>query len=112
MVSPPDSQKKLKDNFGLVILRWESLRVAYNVVLVVTCLLFTLLADPENFRDPEFWMYLAIGAAVTNVLFLVGPAVDGYLTWWGVWTAPLALLMFFAGTGLTIYLAVDWIGRY
>ena len=84
----------------------------FNALLVVLCLCFTLLADPENFHDPEFWMFLVLGAFLTNVLFLLGPAIDGYLTWYGIWTAPLALLMFLVGTGITAYMAVDWIGRY
>ncbi len=110
--SVPESHKDLRDNFGLVIIRWESLRIIYNCLLVALSLFFTLFADPDNFRDPEFWMFLALGAVVTNLLFLLGPAIDGYLTWYGIWTAPIALFMFLAGTCLTAYLAVDWIGQY
>ena len=110
--SIPESQKSQKDDFGLVILRWESLRVFFNLFLVLVCLVFTAAVVPANFSDPEFWIFLFLGAVLTNLLFLVGPALDGYLTWYGVWTAPLAILMFAAGTVLTTYLAVSWIGRY
>lgn len=106
------STRKLKDDFGLVILRWESFRILFNLMLIIACLGFTTLFDPANFKDHEFWCYLIAGALLANLLFMTGPAVDGYLTWYGVWTAPISLLLFVAGTGWVGYLALDWISRY
>ena len=107
-----ESQKNQKDCFGLVICRWETLRVVFNVILVFVCIVFTAVVDPANFMDPEFWVFLLIGAVLTNVLFMLGPALDGYLTWYGIWSAPFAMLMFIAGTIFTTYHALDWIGSY
>jgi hypothetical protein len=107
-----DSQHSLKDDFGLVIARWETLRLFFNAALIATCIVYTACASPANFGDFEFWKYLVAGAVLSNVLFMTGPALDGYLTWYGVWTAPIAMLLFGAGTLLTSSLAIGWIGRY
>ena len=108
----PESQQNQKDNFGLVIVRWESFRLLFNILLVITCLGHGVLANPANFGDFEFWKYLVIGAVLANLLFMTGPALDGYLTWYGIWTAPIALLAFMCGTGLTMMFAIAWIYRY
>ena len=114
MIETPTSEprRRLKDDFGLVIMRWESFRVVFNLTMVLICLCYTAIVDPVNFRDPEFWMFMALGGLIANLIFMMGPAFDGYLTWFGIWTAPFALLTFLAGTGLTIFLATDWISRY
>lgn len=109
---PSFNSQQQKDDFGGVIVRWETFRIIYNIFLVFVCLCFTALADPANFLDPEFWMFLALGALLTNLVFFLGPAFDGYLTWYGFWTAPVAVLLFLAGTGYTTYIAVVWIGSY
>jgi len=109
---PTFNRQPQNDSFGFVIARWETFRIIFNAFLVIACLCFTTLADPENFLDPEFWMFLAFGALVTNLAFFLGPAIDGYLRWYGVWTAPVAVLLFLVGTGITTYMALSWIGRY
>ena len=110
----PNASKYASDyaGFGLVISRWESLRLVFNVVLVVLCLGYTVFLNPAHLTEFEFWKNLLLGALLANVLFMTGPALDGYLTWFGVWTAPIAMFLFLAGTTLTTILALGWIGRY
>ena len=110
--SVPTSGSDFRADFGLVIFRWESFRIAYNVILVFLCLAYTLMVQPANLSLFDYWFCLAFGALVANALFLTGPAVDGYLSWYGVWTAPIALVLFFLGTLATAYYALDWISRY
>ena len=74
----PESQQNQKDNFGLVIVRWESFRLLFNILLVITCLVHGVLANPANFGDFEFWKYLVIGAVLANLLFMTGPAPVSY----------------------------------
>jgi len=46
------------------------------------------------------------GCFAANGLYLAGPAVDGYLTWFGLRHRAVTVLLFLAGTVLASLLAI------
>lgn len=64
------------------LLRWERLRILYNLVLVG----LVLWPTGGTFRLPTLGELpvLAVGAALANLCFMAGPATEAYLCWLGL----------------------------
>lgn len=81
-----------------VFLRWERLRLPYNLVLAA----FTLWWHHRILQVAWAWLPLAFCALAANACFLAAPLVETYLTWLGFrsrWTAPV---LFTGGVLLSI----------
>ena len=67
---------------GKTIVAWEKLRFVYNAVMgifVVAVIAFSWSTGGVRFT-PEIFA----GAVLANLLYCLGPLVDGYLTWFGL----------------------------
>jgi hypothetical protein len=107
--APP---KRVRCDFGIVIGRWEKLRLVYNGLLVLLVLGTTFVAFPQHAGFPEYWMSIAAGAVAANVCYFLGPLIEGYVTCFGGWHFVLTILLFCAGTLLAAGLAVASIASF
>ena len=96
-------------DFAPIIRRWERLRIGYNAILVAFVLLVTLVGAPGHTSVPEYWMAIAVGGVIANLCFLTGPAIEGYGTRFRVWNGIMTIVLFVAGLGFTMFLAIMFI---
>src|SRR4030042_6975583 len=66
----------------LILLRWERLRILYNLLLVG----LVLIPTGGAFQLPTLreLPVLAVGAALANLCFMAGPLAEAYLSWLGL----------------------------
>ena len=95
------SASKRELDFGRILKRWEKLRIVYNAVLVVwsIALLFYTSAPPGII------IALPLGGMLANLLYLLGPAIEAYMTWFGYWHATATYVLFGLGLAFTAILA-------
>ena len=108
----PPEPKQTPVDFGSVIKTWEILRIAYNLIMGAITIALTLVMYPENLLDLVFWFSVVVGALIANLCFLMGPAIEGYGRYFGLWGRPLTGLLFMAGLMVTFLLAWDCIANY
>lgn len=66
---------------GEAFVRWEKLRVWYNVVLAVVALVAVLLIEPRLMLKVASLEYLVAAAIGANACFFAGHIVECYATW-------------------------------
>lgn len=84
-------------DFVPVLQRWEKYRLWYNGVLVVYTLSWSILVTPDLLLDSLFWFQICILGALCNLFFFLGPAIEGYGRYLGMWSGVLSLLLFLLG---------------
>ncbi|MCB9673030.1 MAG: hypothetical protein H6736_11650 [Alphaproteobacteria bacterium] len=90
---------------GAVVVRWEKLRVAYNLLLGLWTVLLTL---PLLFRPWLSFTFLDIvfvGAIVANAAFTAAPLLESYITWFVGPNRFVSPVLFSLGTLFTMLLA-------
>lgn len=71
----------LIERIRAVLLTWEKLRVAYNLILLMAVMAMFLHAPSAYVREPlPFVLMLGVGAVLANLCFLAGPVVDVVFT--------------------------------
>lgn len=100
MVEEPARLPSFVPMLRSVFLRWERLRILYNLVLVCVVLLPT----GGSFQLPDLCdlPVLAIGAVLANLCYLAGPIGEAYLAWLGLRTRWVTALLFFGGVLVSI----------
>jgi hypothetical protein len=65
-----------------IVLRWERLRILYNLVLLG----LVLVPTGGSFQLPSLRELpaLAIGAVLANLCFMAGPVAEVYMSWLGL----------------------------
>jgi hypothetical protein len=65
-----------------IVLRWERLRILYNLVLLG----LVLVPTGGSFQLPSLreLPVLAIGAVLANLCFMAGPVAEVYMSWLGL----------------------------
>ena len=71
-----------------IFLTWEKLRLPYNILLMATVLIMARGNRSLVFGDSAFILFLILRAALANVLFTAGPAVEAYAQWLGLRAYP------------------------
>ena len=79
-----------------VFIRWERLRILYNLMLILLVLYPYDLAT-LRLRLPEF-LVLLMGAVLANLCFLAGPIAESYLYWIGIRSRAVTAGLFILGT--------------
>lgn len=84
----------------LILLRWERLRILYNLLLVG----LVLIPTGGAFQLPTLreLPVLAVGAALANLCFMAGPLADAYLSWLGLRSRWVTAGLFAAGLLISI----------
>jgi len=85
-------------------MKWEKYRLVYNTALVVTTI-FCMLAFGVSPLDIVFWFCVFWGACAANILFMLGPSLDGYLQVAGLRHRVIGLFIFGCGTLIAVLLA-------
>ena len=111
LVSTSESSWQLRVDFAPILHRWEKYRLWYNGVLITYTLLWCALIAPRLLIEPEFWLQICLLGALCNLCFFVGPALEAYGRYFGMWSSMLSALLFLLGlafTGLldTVFLIV------
>ena len=96
-------------DFGPIIRRWERLRLFYNAILGTGVVLISIIVFPGRSLDPRYWGPIIVAGLVANLLFMTGPAIEGYGTRFRIWHGALTVLLFLAGLVFTGYLAIAFI---
>jgi hypothetical protein len=99
------SEEHLLESARRIFLRWERLRIWYNLIL--TCLVVGVtLASRQETTD---WYLLTgrciIGAVVANLLYIAGPIAESYLQWLGVRSRAITPIIFVSGLLAAMVLA-------
>lgn len=81
-----------------IFLKWEKLRLPYNLILfLVTVLWYSSWREgPRGLVLPVMVLFLLIGAVLANICFLAGPLAESYITWLG-WKSNLVTGILFVG---------------
>ena len=90
--------------FRSLVLKWEKYRLIYNVALVATTIL-GMMAFAVNPLQVELWVVVFFGACFANLMFMLGPSIDGYLQVAGLRHPSCGLFIFGCGTLLAVSLA-------
>jgi hypothetical protein len=91
-----------------IFLRWERLRVAYNVLLgLVTAGLLATLDDELLLPGmPELLATLLVGCLLANLCFTTGPLVETYLRWLGLRSRGVTTALFAVGVLVSVPLVL------
>ncbi len=82
MGEPPSNHPSWLPALRSIVLRWERLRILYNLLLVG----LVLLPTGGSFQLPSLREVpvLAVGAVLANLCFMAGPVAEAYLSWLGL----------------------------
>lgn len=101
----PEPSGPLPTDPGL-FLRWEKLRVFYNLILTAVVLLVWAAWFRAMIPIEELLFASVLGALGANVCYCAGPVANAYAYWLG-WRHPaVTVVLFVAGTGLSVLAAV------
>lgn len=84
-------------DFVPILQRWEKYRLWYNGLLVVYTLLWSALITPELLLDSLFLFQICFLGALCNLFFFLGPAIEAYGHYLGMWSSFIDLLLFLFG---------------
>jgi hypothetical protein len=93
---------------GRVIVRWEKLRMLYNVILTAEAAILVGIA-PFGGSRVDMVKHIILGGIVANVFFCAGPVVNAYLVWLGTHSRVISWLLFVMGTGLSMLLGLIYL---
>ncbi len=96
-------------DFGKILRRWEPLRLIYNLVLTTLVLLSVIFFSPNHLSNLTFWLAVMLFAAISNLCFFIGPALEGYGTYFQLWHTSFTVVLFLAGLGLAAFLALAFV---
>ncbi|MEJ7640335.1 MAG: hypothetical protein WKF75_20805 [Singulisphaera sp.] len=88
-----------------LLLRWEKLRVVYNVILAAVVLAIWAGGRGSGLGDLAFLRHLARCCLGANLCFCIGPVVNFYAHWLGLRHGAVTVVLFVAGTGLSVLVA-------
>ena len=66
-----------------ILIRWERLRILYNLILIAIVVL-PVGGGPMELPELADLPILAVGAVLANLCYLAGPAAESYLAWLGL----------------------------
>ena len=87
------------------LLKWEKIRVVYNLVVGAFVLVGTWLLHPGLLNSTTYWITLVEGALVANVCFFAGPLAEIYFAWLGARKSWITTVIAVCGILLTLVLA-------
>lgn len=86
---------------------WERLRVYYNIILLLESVALLLLLYGMGGPRGLAWLEMCLaGAVAANVCFCAGPCAEFYLCRLGLGGRTMRLMLFWAGTALSLLLVI------
>lgn len=92
-------------DFVPIMRRWDRLRLFYNGVLFAEVLGMVVFVRPNILFDIGFFPIMLVAAAIANLCFTIGPAIEAYGTYYRVWHPIMTFGLFLAGLGGSMILA-------
>ena len=96
-------------DFRHLLVKWEKYRLFYNAALIATTILSVFVTPADSIGNELISIVLA-GAMFANVMFMLGPSVDGYLQVAGLRHNAVGLFIFGCGTLFAVVMAALTVG--
>ena len=93
-------------DFRQLLIKWEKYRLVYNAALIATTLLGVFFSSEDSIGLGLFPVVI-FGAIFANVMFMLGPSVDGYLQVAGLRHSGFGLFIFGCGTLFAVLMAAS-----
>lgn len=91
--------------------KWEMIRIAFNLLLVVECILLAIPSVINPFLLPAYLVLWLLGFVAANIAFLAAPGAETYVLWLGVprtFQLAITVVLFLGGVFITSVFAVVW----
>lgn len=98
---PATNPNNLSEIARTTFLAWEKLRLVYIGILA----LWTLLLAGRHIASVEVLSLVIVGGLISNVLYFAAPIVETYVRWLGYSGKWVRILLFVAGTLVTMIFA-------
>jgi hypothetical protein len=85
-----------------IFLKWEKLRISYNVILALVFIQTQGASMSGRFLQPMVLLIWLIGAVLANLCFLAGPLAEAYAGWLGLRSRWVTFGLFFGGVLISI----------
>jgi hypothetical protein len=85
-----------------VFIKWEKLRVVYNVILLTVFWLFVAPSVDRLSVDSMYLAYYLMGGLAANLCFFAGPLLESYLAWLGIRSPWLTAAIFIGGVLISL----------
>ncbi|MBL8870309.1 MAG: hypothetical protein JNK90_10980 [Planctomycetaceae bacterium] len=99
---PASNPNSLSEIARATFLAWEKLRLIYIGILGI----WTLLISGRHIASVEILSLVIVGGLISNVLYFAAPIVDTYVRWLGYTGTWVRILLFVAGTLVTMIFAL------
>ena len=99
---PAPNPNSLSEIARATFLAWEKLRLIYIGILGI----WTLLISGRHIASLEILSLVIVGGLISNVLYFAAPIVDTYVRWLGYTGKWVRILLFVAGTLVTMIFAL------
>ncbi|MBN1766214.1 MAG: hypothetical protein JW860_13215 [Sedimentisphaerales bacterium] len=95
-----------------IFLRWEKLRIYYNLIITSVVILLTYHSLPEYIKDAQFLWICVRGFLIANICFTIGAAVNAYIHYMGGRHIGITITLFVIGTGLSVLMVFSRIDAF
>jgi hypothetical protein len=92
----------LSDFMKPVFLKWENLRIPYNLILALVLVFSHGTSMGWRFLHPFVLLIWLIGAVLANLCFLTGPLAESYIAWLGLRSPIVTAVLFVGGVLISI----------
>lgn len=99
---PATNPNSLSEIARATFLAWEKLRLIYIGILGI----WTLLISGRHIASIEILSLVIVGGLISNVLYFAAPIVETYVRWLGYTGKWVRILLFVAGTLVTMLFAL------
>ncbi len=98
--------KAISDFIKPIFLKWEKLRILYNLILILIVILPQGKDIGSKCTAPNILPCLIFGAIAANLFFFAAPIAESYFAWLGIKSKYITLMLFLGGVLLSIPLVV------
>jgi len=102
--------KALSDFVKPVFIKWEKLRIPYNLILALFLILTYGPSMGWRFLHPFVLLIWLIGAVLANLCFLAGPLAEAYLAWLGLRSRFVTIGLFVGGVLISVPCVLFFVG--
>lgn len=102
----PSRIKEITSFAKPVFLKWEKLRIVYNLILLVILLISRIPAMGNNIFEPWALGSWLVGAVLANLCFFLGPLSETYIAWLGWRSVGVTVIIFAVGVLVSIPLVI------
>lgn len=102
----PSKLSAISDFIKPIFIKWEKLRIVYNLVLLITVVGFNTMSMGISVLTPFLLITWVFGAILANFCFLAGPIIESYVSWLGLRSNIVTAILFMGGLLISIPLSL------